>query len=49
VRTYRELTARVTAFINLPFETMEAAQLSAALKAIGAMDGATAKTLAQAA
>ena len=48
-RTYRELTQRITAFINLPFETMTPAQLQTALAAIARLDGATAMALEQAA
>ncbi|CAH1675382.1 metalloregulator ArsR/SmtB family transcription factor [Bosea thiooxidans] len=48
-QSYRDLTARVTALVNLPFETMTLAELAPALEAIGRMDGATPKSLAQAA
>lgn len=48
-RSYRDLTARVSAFVNLPFETTTMAQCGPALRAIGRMDGATAKSLEQAA
>jgi len=48
-RSYRELTARVTAFVNLPFERMTLAELEPVLVAIGPMDGATEKSLERAA
>lgn len=48
-RSYRDLTARVTAFVNLPFEDMPLTELQPALAAIGRMDGATEKSLEQAA
>lgn len=44
-RSYRELTARVTAFVNLPFEKMPLAELEPTLAAIGRMDGATPRSL----
>jgi protein-tyrosine-phosphatase/DNA-binding transcriptional ArsR family regulator len=49
LRSYRDLTARVTAFVNLPFEEMSLGELRPVLAAIGAMDGATAKSLERAA
>lgn len=39
-QTWRWLELRVRALLALPFETMERAELSASLKAIGAMEGA---------
>jgi arsenate reductase len=38
--TWLALTARINAFLALPFETMERADLSARLAAIGQMEGA---------
>lgn len=49
LQSYRDLTARVTAFVNLPFEQMSLAELQPVLATIGRMDGATEKSLAQAA
>jgi len=49
LRSYRDLTARVTAFINLPFEQMTLGELAPVLRAIGRMDGATKRSLARAA
>lgn len=49
LQSYRDLTARVTAFINLPFEAMTLRELEPVLTAIGRMDGATGKSLEQAA
>jgi protein-tyrosine-phosphatase/DNA-binding transcriptional ArsR family regulator len=49
LRSYRDLTARVTAFVNLPFEEMTLGELAPVLQAIGRMDGATKRSLAQAA
>ncbi|HEY5797140.1 MAG TPA: metalloregulator ArsR/SmtB family transcription factor [Bosea sp. (in: a-proteobacteria)] len=49
LQSYRDLTARVTAFVNLPFEQMSLAELKPVLTAIGRMDGATQKSLEQAA
>ncbi|MDP3258650.1 metalloregulator ArsR/SmtB family transcription factor [Bosea sp. (in: a-proteobacteria)] len=49
LQSYRELTARVTAFVNLPFEQMSLSELQPMLTAIGRMDGATEKSLDQAA
>mgnify|MGYP001807840257 CR=1 FL=1 len=49
LQSYRDLTARVTAFVNLPFEQMSLSELQPVLTAIGRMDGATEKSLAQAA
>lgn len=48
-RSYRDLAARVTAFVNLPFEKMSLAELEPVLAAIGRMDGATKKSLERAA
>jgi protein-tyrosine-phosphatase/DNA-binding transcriptional ArsR family regulator len=48
-QSYRDLAARVTAFVNLPFEEMTLAELDPALAAVGRMDGATEKSLEQAA
>lgn len=49
LQSYRHLAARVSAFVNLPFESMGLDQLQPVLAAIGRMDGATEKTLWQAA
>lgn len=49
LQSYRDLTARVTAFINLPFEAMALRELEPVLMAIGRMEGATEKSLQQAA
>jgi protein-tyrosine-phosphatase/DNA-binding transcriptional ArsR family regulator len=49
LQSYRQLTARVTAFVNLPFEQMAADELAPVLAAIGRMDGATPMTLERAA
>lgn len=49
LQSYRYLTARVTALVNLPFEEMSAAELAPLLMTIGRMDGATPMTLEQAA
>jgi protein-tyrosine-phosphatase/DNA-binding transcriptional ArsR family regulator len=49
LQSYRDLTARVTAFVNLPFEEMMLGELEPILTAIGRMDGATGKSLEQAA
>ncbi|PTM39394.1 helix-turn-helix domain-containing protein [Bosea sp. 124] len=49
LQSYRDLTARVTAFVNLPFEEMSLGELQPVLSAIGRMDGATEKSLDQAA
>jgi protein-tyrosine-phosphatase/DNA-binding transcriptional ArsR family regulator len=49
LQSYRDLTARVSAFVNLPFEDMELAELEPVLRAIGRMDGATRRSLADAA
>jgi protein-tyrosine-phosphatase/DNA-binding transcriptional ArsR family regulator len=49
LRSYRDLTARVTAFVNLPFEEMTLGELAPVLQAIGRMDGATKRSLARAA
>ncbi len=43
---YRQLSERVTAFVNLPIGEMDLATLKAELVAIGWMDGATAMALA---
>ncbi len=48
-QSYRDLTARVTALVNLPLDTVSVAELTPALMAIGRMDGATARSLEQAA
>lgn len=39
--TYRHLAARITAFVNLPFQELDLARLKERLADIGAMDGAT--------
>lgn len=49
LQSYRDLTARVTAFVNLPFEHMPLNDLQPVLTAIGRMEGATEKSLAPAA
>jgi protein-tyrosine-phosphatase/DNA-binding transcriptional ArsR family regulator len=49
LQSYRDLTARVTAFVNLPLESMALSELEAELNAIGRMDGATSKSRQQAA
>lgn len=49
LQSYRDLAARVSAFVNLPFEQMSLQELQPVLAAIGRMDGATAKALEQAA
>lgn len=49
LQSYRDLTARVSAFVNLPFEQMPLDDLQPVMTAIGRMDGATAKSLANAA
>jgi protein-tyrosine-phosphatase len=49
LQSYRDLTARVTAFVNLPFEQMSLSELQPVLTAIGRMDGATQKSLDHAA
>ncbi len=49
MQSYRDLAARVSAFVNLPFEQMSLQELQPVLAAIGRMDGATAKALEQAA
>lgn len=41
---YRRLTARLTAFVNLPVETSDLAKLKRQLAAIGRMEGATEAT-----
>lgn len=48
-KSYRDLAARVTAFVNLPLESMSLLELAPVLAAIGRMDGATMKALEQAA
>ncbi len=48
-QSYRDLTARVTALVNLPLDTVPIAELAPALIAIGRMDGATARSLEEAA
>lgn len=49
LQSYRHLTARVTALVNLPFEQMSANELAPLLAAIGRMDGATPLSLERAA
>ncbi len=49
LKSYRDLTARVSAFVNLPLEAMSLSELAPVLQAIGRMEGATEKSLAQAA
>lgn len=49
LRSYRDLAARVSAFVNLPFEQMTPDELQPVLTAIGRMDGATARSLDHAA
>ncbi|OYY09645.1 MAG: protein tyrosine phosphatase [Rhizobiales bacterium 35-68-8] len=44
--TYRRLAGRVSAFVNLPFETLDLASLKARIGEIGRMEGATDLTLA---
>ena len=39
----RFLRNRITAFVNLPHESIDRLSLGARLKSIGAMDGSTAK------
>lgn len=46
---YRQLSARVTSFVNLPLETMNIVGLKAALGRIAALEGATPLALQQAA
>ncbi len=41
LEAYRRLSARISAFVNLPVETMDLATLKAELARIGGMDGAT--------
>ncbi len=48
-KSYRNLAARVSAFVNLPFEEMTLTELAPLLAAIGRMDGATDRSLEQAA
>ncbi|QTL02188.1 metalloregulator ArsR/SmtB family transcription factor [Aquabacter sp. L1I39] len=43
--TYRRLAARISAFVNLPFEDLDLAGLKEAIAAIGRMEGATDLTL----
>jgi arsenate reductase len=43
--TYRRLAARVSAFVNLPFEQLDLASLKERIGEIGRMEGATALTL----
>lgn len=45
VETYRRLAARVTTFVNLPFETLDLARLKERVAEIGRMEGATSLTL----
>lgn len=49
LKSYRDLTARVTAFVNLPLDSMTPGELEPVLSAIGRMEGATEKSLEQAA
>jgi arsenate reductase len=42
---YRRLADRIAAFVRLPLETMPTAELRARLAEIGAMEGATSKSL----
>lgn len=46
IRAYRQIAARMSAFVNLPLETLDLAALKASLGAIAIMDGATEMTLA---
>ncbi|QFR34733.1 helix-turn-helix domain-containing protein [Ancylobacter sp. TS-1] len=46
VRTYRQIAARMSAFVNLPLETLDLASLKARLGDIAVMEGATEMTLA---
>jgi arsenate reductase len=46
---YRQLSARVTSFVNLPVETLDLASLRAALVGIGRLEGATPLALREAA
>ena len=48
-QSYRDLSARVTALVNLPLDTVPLTELASTLAAIGRMDGATARSLVQAA
>lgn len=48
-KSYRNLAARVSAFVNLPFEEMTLTELAPLLAAIGRMDGATDRSLEPAA
>lgn len=45
LETYRRLTARISAFVNLPIEQLDLAGLKARLAGIGEMEGATELTL----
>lgn len=45
LETYRRLTARISAFVNLPIEQLDLATLKERLAAIGEMEGATELTL----
>lgn len=45
LETYRRLTARLTAFVNLPIDKLDLATLKARLAGIGEMEGATELTL----
>lgn len=49
LQSYRDLTARVTAFVNLPLEAMTLVEMEPVLRAIGRMDGATDMSLERAA
>lgn len=44
---YRQLSARVAAFVNLPIETMSPERLRSELALIGCLEGATARAMAQ--
>ncbi len=47
VEAYRRLTARITSFVNLDVEKLDRATLRRKVAAIGAMEGATERTLMQ--
>ncbi|QFR34672.1 metalloregulator ArsR/SmtB family transcription factor [Ancylobacter sp. TS-1] len=46
ISTYRQIAARMSAFVNLPLEALDLASLKARLGDISVMDGATEMTLA---
>lgn len=46
ISTYRQIAARMSAFVNLPLETLDLASLKARLSDISIMEGATEMTLA---